>query len=318
MNIVIEPIKRLVNLAKGYPDEVEFEPTNYCNLKCPLCFAARETMEDPLGYMDIEDYAKIIEQIKGKVHRISFSGRGEPTLNSKLFEMIKIGHDAGISTVLNSNANSFDDVLVEKAISSGLDKIYMSLDGLTQETYETFRHGGKVNRVFRTLGLLSQEKLNRSTKKPYVLVNFILTKYSQKEAKLLKNLPDRFPAIDKIQINLVSIPQWHSQDEYKKFVDEFVPHDDSRYNSYQILTPNRRCGDYKRAFITWQGNLRRCCNDTQTTESLGNVFKDGFFPVWNKQETKNIKQQAKQKTLDICDNCVQSLCYMHRVVYEKR
>ncbi|OGJ21670.1 hypothetical protein A3K73_01375 [Candidatus Pacearchaeota archaeon RBG_13_36_9] len=313
MRKLFRNIVRQVNIVRGLPEEVELEPTNYCNLSCPLCIAGRDFQEDPLGLIEDENYSRLVRELVGRVYRLSFSGRGEPTLHPNLFQYIGEAHNLGINTLLNTNANTFDDSRVQEAIKSGLDRIHIGLDGLTQTTYERFRRGGNVNRVFNTLERLSAHKKNGA---PYVLVIFNLNRYNQNELVQLSDLAGEYPAIDKIQVVMTSVPGVYTDQDYQSLLHEFIP-DDSRYIDGGLLTPNKRCGDYKRAFVTWNGGLRRCWNDTQGTTNLGNVFQGGFFNVWGTFNTIATKKEVRQKKLDICGTCVQSVPFMSRVIYKR-
>lgn len=66
--------------------------TNYCNQSCPFCFASREMSSPTLDKeMSMGDYKKLIIKLKrgGLTGGIKLLG-GEPTLHSKLFEMLDI------------------------------------------------------------------------------------------------------------------------------------------------------------------------------------------------------------------------------------
>ena len=66
--------------------------TNYCNQSCPFCFASREMSSPTLDReMKLDDYKRVIAKVTkgGLTKGIKLLG-GEPTLHSKLFEMLDI------------------------------------------------------------------------------------------------------------------------------------------------------------------------------------------------------------------------------------
>ncbi len=66
--------------------------TNYCNQNCSFCFAKREMGNGALGKeMEIDDFKKLLEDVSWnkKQRGIKLLG-GEPTLHSRLFEMIDL------------------------------------------------------------------------------------------------------------------------------------------------------------------------------------------------------------------------------------
>jgi MoaA/NifB/PqqE/SkfB family radical SAM enzyme len=79
----------------------------------------------------------LVKEVRGKVFRMTYSGRGEPTLHPDIFKMIRFAHDSGLKTMMNSNGQLLDDdEVIMELLSSGLDSLHLSLDGSTQDTYE--------------------------------------------------------------------------------------------------------------------------------------------------------------------------------------
>src|SRR5512145_1377052 len=48
------------HLVWGVPPVLTIEPTNICNLRCPLCVTGNGSMERPYGRMDFEIYKRLI------------------------------------------------------------------------------------------------------------------------------------------------------------------------------------------------------------------------------------------------------------------
>ncbi len=66
--------------------------TNYCNQSCPFCFASREMSSPTLDKeMKVKDFKKIVNKLfrTGSPKAIKLLG-GEPTLHSKLFDLLDI------------------------------------------------------------------------------------------------------------------------------------------------------------------------------------------------------------------------------------
>ena len=105
--------------------------------------------------------------------------------------------------------------------------------------------------------------------------------------------------------------------EYRALVDEWVP-EDGRYDGYKILKPGDFCKESRRAFILRDGTLVSCKYDIRRNYGLGNVFKEGFFSVWNRDETRKCKEAVKHKQLGICEHCPQSEFYKNKIVLWRR
>ena len=47
----------------GQPFLMMVEPTNFCNLKCPLCPSGNGQMRRPRGNMSIDDFKQLVDQV---------------------------------------------------------------------------------------------------------------------------------------------------------------------------------------------------------------------------------------------------------------
>lgn len=142
--------KKLVDIIPlPYPFTVYIEQTRYCNLKCFYCIHSTRDTEggefQQLGYtvkhMEFEMYEEIIKQLsefpKG-IKRIVFSGLGEPLMNSRLPEMIKLAVDAQIADRVEviTNGVLLTPELSDKLIKAGITHINISIQGVNDEQYE--------------------------------------------------------------------------------------------------------------------------------------------------------------------------------------
>ena len=97
--------------------------TNKCNANCKHCF--RNTQEQPLS---LEQNMKILENLSGIVHTISFSG-GEVLLYDDVFELIQAAKKKGIVCAIITNAILINQSNLDKIIRS-IDKITFSIDSI--------------------------------------------------------------------------------------------------------------------------------------------------------------------------------------------
>ena len=141
-----------VSYVRHMPTFVSVEPANFCQLSCPECpvgmngtvsiqnAANIESILDNtrthIGVMTIGDYRKIVRQIAPYAHTIQLFWQGEPLLNDQLPEMVSIAHEAGLYTIISTNAQRLDLDLARALNHAGLNRIIVSMDGWTQSTYE--------------------------------------------------------------------------------------------------------------------------------------------------------------------------------------
>jgi len=67
----------------GYPEKILIEPTNACNLACPLCPTGAGTLGRPVGQMRENDFMKIVDEVKGHTRYVEFAGYGEPIISKE-------------------------------------------------------------------------------------------------------------------------------------------------------------------------------------------------------------------------------------------
>ena len=107
----------MLKFFKLKPKTLQLEVTNDCNSNCLICM--RVTSKRKVGYISLDDFLKIpFENFK----EVAFHGWGEPLLHPKLFEMVKIASDKGVTTSLITNGLILDKKL-DDILNSNLDSI---------------------------------------------------------------------------------------------------------------------------------------------------------------------------------------------------
>ena len=87
LTIENELIKRRTFL-KGLPYILKIDPSNMCNLKCPMCFTGNKMGRRKPGVMEFSTYRKILNELGEYIYRILLYGQGEPFMVKKIENMI--------------------------------------------------------------------------------------------------------------------------------------------------------------------------------------------------------------------------------------
>jgi organic radical activating enzyme len=126
---------------------IQLEPSFPCNLRCPGCLHGWH--DDPMStetgpfIFPYEWFTKMIDSITQNnvtLKRITYVGRGEPTLNKKFPQMINYARHKIPNIIMSMDTNSNQPFKKEYL---GLDWINCSIDGSTPEAYSTYRRRGK-------------------------------------------------------------------------------------------------------------------------------------------------------------------------------
>ena len=160
----------------GYPASISFEPTTSCNLRCPECPSGLRAFTRPTGMLDNKFFKDSITQLKKELHYLTFYFQGEPYLNPKFLDMVKFAHDNKIYTATSTNAHYLKPDIAKKTIESGLDRLIISIDGTSQETYQSYRVGGKLEKVIEGARNIIAAKNEMNSTKPFVIFQFLVVK----------------------------------------------------------------------------------------------------------------------------------------------
>ena len=139
------PLETVIPLAT--PFIVFVDPASSCNFKCTFCPTGHRDMIAETGrfqgVMKFDVFQKVIDDFGAfdkpiKVLRLYKDG--EPFLNKRLAEMVayarKSGHVDYIDTTTNGTFLSPERI--GPVLDAGIDKINISVDGMTEETYLRF------------------------------------------------------------------------------------------------------------------------------------------------------------------------------------
>jgi radical SAM protein with 4Fe4S-binding SPASM domain len=292
----------------GKPLSMEIEPTTSCNLRCPQCPSGLREFSRNTGMLNLDLYKKIIDEIHEELVWLILYFQGEPFLNKQFLEFVSYASARNIYTATSSNAHYFTDEIAKATVESGLDRLIISIDGTTQDTYGKYRVGGKLDKVIvGTERLLYwKNKLNKTT--PHIIWQFIAFKHNEHQIPEIKALAKKI-GVDELGIKTAQIY------DYQNSVD-FIPEnkDLSRYEklpdgSYRIKNKllNQCWRMWRGSVITWDGLVVPCCFDKDATHRFGDVSSDSFQQVW-RSDKYNVFRQAilkSRKEIDICTNCTE-------------
>ena len=291
----------------GMPLSMEIEPTTSCNLRCPQCPSGLREFTRNTGMLDLPLYKKTIDEIHEDLVWLILYFQGEPFLNKQFLEFVKYAASKNIYTATSSNAHYFTDEMAKATVESGLDRLIISIDGTTQETYGKYRIGGNVEKVIDgTKKLLYwKKKLNKST--PHIIWQFIVFKHNEHQLPEIKKLAKEI-GVDELGIKTAQIYDY-------KTSDDFIPtnEDLARYRKtetgYEIKNKllNQCWRMWRGSVITWDGLVVPCCFDKDATHRFGDVTTQHFEEVWKGERYNNFRQAIlkSRKEIDICTNCTE-------------
>ncbi|MFM7429463.1 MAG: radical SAM protein, partial [Flammeovirgaceae bacterium] len=131
----------------GMPMSISIEPTTSCNLRCPECPSGLRSFTRPTGMLKPELFESTINQLASRLSYLIFYFQGEPYLHPQFLDLVAYASRKRIYTATSTNAHYLNDRNAKATVKSGLDRLIISIDGTTQETYESYRIGGSLEKV---------------------------------------------------------------------------------------------------------------------------------------------------------------------------
>lgn len=290
----------------GLPFFISVEPTTSCNLRCPQCPSGLRSFTRATGMLDKQFFESIIVPIKKHLHALTFYFQGEPYLNPDFLEMVSLANHHGLYTITSTNAHYMNEPNAKQTVLSKLDKLIISIDGLTQESYQTYRVGGYLEKVLEgTKEILKQKKILKSNT-PHVVWQFVVFKSNEHEIEEIKRLGKAY-GVDEVKIKTAQIYDFENNENIIPSNNRYSRYFKNKKGEYQIKNKllNQCWRMWQGCVITWDGKIVPCCFDKDAKYTLGNLQKENFKDVWFSESYNQFRRSILKgrNQIDICTNC---------------
>ena len=190
-----------------------------------------------------------------------------------------------IYTATSTNAHYLNDANAKRTIESGLDRLIISIDGTTQETYQQYRKGGKLEKVLEGARNIVKWKKQLNSKTPFVVFQFLVVKHNEHQVDDVKELAKEI-GVDDVWFKTAQIY------DYENDPNDLIPTIDkfSRYRKtddgtvFKGKLSNHCWRLWHDPVITWDGLVAPCCFDKDAQHQLGNLREKSFKEIWKNGE----------------------------------
>jgi radical SAM protein with 4Fe4S-binding SPASM domain len=299
----------------GWPTHLQIEPTNHCNLRCALC-PVTMGLERPSGFMDLNLYEKLIDEIGEDVFLILLWDWGEPFLHPSVFQMISYAKKKGIKVVSSTNGHLFKaQETADKLILSGIDSIVFAVDGISQKTYEPYRQGGTLESVLQAVRMVVDRKKTLNSNTPFINFRFIPMKHNEHEIPRLEELA-RSLQVDALTfktLNPVNRDFYNKNKSEDRIQNEYLP-ENRFYRRFKydstgqkvIRVKQNPCKQlWNNPVIHWNGTVCTCSYDPKEKFVLGDLNHESFKNIWEGSAYRNLRRQFREgwEKLPLCGDC---------------
>ena len=303
-------LSRLVNrpVQLGLPVFISIEPTTSCNLRCPQCPSGLRQFTRDTGMLQKPLFENVILQMRRHLHSLTFYFQGEPYLHPSFLEMVSFAGSNGIYTITSTNAHYLNEVNARQTVLSGLDKLVISVDGVTQEVYSKYRVGGDFHKVVEgTREVIRQKKILKS-RTPHIVWQFVVFGHNEHQVEQVKKM-GRETGVDEVKIKTAQVYDFENG-------HDLIPRNE-KYSRYKKLPGgshiiksrllNKCWRMWQGCVVTWDGKIVPCCFDKDAKYKLGDLQTETFKNVWFSPAYNQFRRSILKgrNQVDICTNCTE-------------
>ena len=322
------------------PSYLQIEPVGQCNLRCQMCsiqFRQDGPLYGPLAFMDFDAFTRVVDEF-GDLRELHLQGLGEPMMHPRFFDMVAYAATKGIRVSTNTNLTLLNARRADLCVTSGLDRLHVSIDGATAESYERIRVRAHFDRVVRNLGLLLDARARHGSDRPQVKMVVVVMRQNLHELPDLVRFAHRW-SLEEVSVQHLchdfgesSLPAHYRP--MRDFVQAQTLHEDdparveryfgearevaaelgvtlrlprTRPRLHPPGTPGRqRCAwPWTGAYVSYQGYAMPCCMvSTPDRANFGNMAEAGVAAIWNSDGFAAFRDQlASDEPPDICRSC---------------
>ena len=308
------------------PGKIHLEASTLCQLHCPCCTTASRDIESGVGfgYLKFSDFKKLLDEKRG-AKEIELSNFGEIFLNPELHAIIRYAYEKHVRLYADNgvNFNTVTDEMLECLVKYRFQRLSVSIDGATQQTYQKYRIKGDFNTVIDNIRKLNAYKIKFHTSLPHLIWQFVIFGHNEHEIPAAKKLsielgmtfhpklswdldfsPVKNPDFVKKASGLCAI----DRDEFRK----------KKGKNYSIAICHQL---WEEPQINWDGKVFGCCWN-YWKDFGGNVFTDGLHFSLNSEKityAREMLQGIKPPRDDIpCIRCDLYLEYANEKKWLRR
>ena len=272
---------------KQLPTHFRIEACTLCQLKCKECYMRKSEITKKLkcgkGYLKFKDFKKFCEN--NVVESVALSNNGEIFLNPDLLKIMEYSYNHNIKLIDNNGVN-FNDVkeeVLEGLVKYEFEKLSISLDGASQETYVQYRVGGNFDKVINNIKRVNYYKQKYNKEYPHIIWKFILFGHNEHEIPKAKEMAKE------LNCEIIFVPNWSPNFSPLKdidFIKKELGNDAQIFikDAYKTAASNDwvpPCYQmWKEPQINYDGQLQGCCVYYDYDYGV-NVFKDGLLKALN-------------------------------------
>lgn len=291
--------------VRGHPYIIIVDPLNVCNLRCPLCPTGTGDLDRKQQRMEWETFTRTIDEVAPYAYEVNLHNWGESLLHPRIFDMIEYVNSKNIATNMSTNFNRASDEKIDKIITSGLEYLILSIDGISQDTYVKYRVRGNVNKVLGNVEKLIRRRKELGSKTPFIEWQFIVFEHNAHELETARAMAAEM-GVDRFRVIPPGIPFAAKEPDQLKD-DWFVKDDEGRVEAFAGDVPTSCFYLYRSMTTNPDGGTAPCCIVYGDQNDFGDFKTQKIDDIWNNEKYQSaralFRKDGAATAPTICDGC---------------
>lgn len=276
------------------------ELTSICNLACYFCPPTQRQAK----FLSIDDFNKILDQIKPHTDYIYFHVKGEPLLHPKIDELLDISHEKGFNVNITTNGTLINKNRHKLLIKPALRQINFSLHSFDgNENSTTTKKEYLSNILYFVRDAVATSNVIISYRLWNLDQDNITNLERSRNRELLEMIEDEYGLDYKIEEKVVrgsgiklAKQIYLNQDHEFKWPDLNEEEDDGKGFCHALRN---------QAGILVDGTVIPCCLDGEGVINLGNIHKAHFSEIIEGERANNLYNgfSRREAVEELCRKC---------------
>lgn len=292
----------------GMPLSFSIEPTTSCNLRCPECPSGLREFTRPTGMLQPGLFKQVVNELAPTTPYLILYFQGEPYLNKNFFDFVRYASDKRMYVATSTNAHYLSSENAKKTIESGLSRLIISIDGTTQETYQSYRVGGRLSKVLEGAKNVVEWKRKLKSKTPHIIFQFLVVKPNEHQVDDILRIAKEI-GVDEVKFKSAQVYEYENGNDLIPTNEKYSRYRKTAEGKYE--TKNKLLNHcwklWQSCVFTWDGKVVPCCFDKDASHTMGDIAQTGFKELWQSESYKAFRSAVlrSRKEIDICQNCTE-------------
>lgn len=286
-------------------EEIFFEVTKRCNLKCNHCYIPKDIQKDELSYDDWKSLVDVCSDLG--ISLIKLTG-GEAMLVEYFSDLVTYIRSKGIRVRVYTNGSflTVNKMIFLKEV--GVTQIQISLDGATEVTHDKFRGTtGSYNKILKALPYLEEIALP-------VILSFTVSDFNENEIEQFIDLAKKYNNVKIVVSPYINYHQTFTNKDMLNVSPEIIDKLKICYEKNKSIWSDKTkyyytftnkyigyCGfGLYSAYIDSVGKVLLCPLMNEDEHVIGNIKKQSLKQIW---ESSQVLQNFRQYTLAEIEEC---------------